>query len=105
MSSLKKAVRIGFLNMLRLTSETANMLTEKNSLLEELALTKKRGFALDYEEFVAGTVAIAVPAFDSNKRFVGMFATHEPKSRMPYEHFWNIEIIADGSAQISNAVF
>ena len=66
------------------------MLTEKNSLLEELALTKKLGFALDNEEFVSGTVAIAVPAFDSNKRFVGMFVTHGPKSRMPYEHFWNI---------------
>tara|TARA_B100001057_G_scaffold197169_1_gene197876 strand:+ start:170 stop:928 length:759 start_codon:yes stop_codon:yes gene_type:complete len=106
MSSLKKAIRIGFVDRLRLKGETANTLTEKGRLLEELALTKKRGFALDNEEFMDGMVAIAVPVLDSQKRFMGALATHGPKSRMPYERLLEYrKILAEGAAQISRSMF
>ena len=105
MSSLKKAVRISFVGTLILKGETSNTLTEKDHLLEELALTRKRGFALDNEEFMDGMVAIAVPVLDCKKRFVGALATHGPKSRMPYEQLLEYrEILAEGAAQISKAV-
>ena len=106
MSSLKKAVRISFVNRLILKGETSNTITEIDRLLEELALTRKGGFALDNEEFVDGMVAISVPVLDCKKRFVGALATHGPKSRMPYEQLLKYrEILAEGAAQISKAMF
>lgn len=106
MSSLKKSVRTGFVDALRLTRETGNTITEKDHLLEELALTKKRGFALDNEEFMEGMVAIAVPVLDPQNRFVAALATHGPKSRIPLERLLEYrEILSKGASQIAKTVF
>ena len=52
------------------------------SLLEDLKQCRKRGYALDFGEFVDGMIAIAVPVTDSNGRFVASLAFHGPMQRL-----------------------
>jgi DNA-binding IclR family transcriptional regulator len=46
-----------------LTKYTNKTITNKEQLLEEIALIRKRGYGIDMEEFIEGTVCIAFPIF------------------------------------------
>jgi IclR family transcriptional regulator, acetate operon repressor len=48
----------------RLNAFTRHTITERRALLEELALVRHRGFALDDEEFMEGVRCVAVPIGD-----------------------------------------
>lgn len=106
MASLGKAARVKFVAGLSLTANTQNTLTDPKMLLAELALTAKRGFALDQEEFIEEMVAIAVPVKDQLGRFVAALATHGPKQRMhldetePYE-----TCLKRAAGQLTEALF
>jgi DNA-binding IclR family transcriptional regulator len=45
----------------RLTPFTRHTITERRALLEQLALVRRRGFAMDDEEFMEGVRCVAVP--------------------------------------------
>ena len=60
---------------------TQNTHTSAATLEQELKQVARDGYALDREEFHEGMVAIAVPIFDSRRRYVAALATHGPKQR------------------------
>ena len=82
MASLSKSAREQFVAGLRLNAQTPNTHTTAESLLKNLQLSAKRGFALDEEEFVEDMVAAAVPVTDHKGRFVAALAVHGPKQRL-----------------------
>ncbi|MCC8397355.1 IclR family transcriptional regulator [Paraburkholderia sp. MMS20-SJTR3] len=49
---------------------TPNTITDINALMEELRLSRERGFAYCNEEYFRGDLALAVPIFDSGHRVV-----------------------------------
>lgn len=106
MASLSKAARHKFVVALTLTQHTQNTHTAPETLLDELALTAKRGFALDKEEYVDDMVAIAVPVRDHHGRFVAALATHGPKQRLNLEEpeFYENSLKA-ASLKLSAALF
>jgi DNA-binding IclR family transcriptional regulator len=85
MASLPPAARRAFVTGLDLKPLTDKTHTNPLSLLEELAETRKRGYALDNEEFMEGMVAIAVPVTDPDGRYVASLATHGPSQRFTIE--------------------
>jgi DNA-binding IclR family transcriptional regulator len=53
-----------FLDNNQLIPKTENTITSKKDLITELEVTKKRGYALNNEEWVQGLIAIASPIID-----------------------------------------
>ena len=50
---------------MQLVAKTPKTIVDKERLFEEIAITKKRGFALADEEYLPGVLAIAAPLYDS----------------------------------------
>lgn len=53
------------------TRFTPNTITELAKLVDELELTRKRGYALDSEEHEANTYCVGVAIFDSSRNVIG----------------------------------
>jgi len=85
MASLSKSARVKFVMGLELTRLTDKTHVSPDTLLDDLALCAKRGYALDREEFMDGMVAIAVPVTDIRDRFVASLAYHGPSQRLSLE--------------------
>lgn len=85
MASLSKSARQKFVMGLQLEKLTDKTHVSPETLLADLALCVKRGYALDNEEFMDGMVAIAVPVTDIHNRFVAALAYHGPSQRMSLE--------------------
>ena len=57
---------------MQLIPKTENTITNKKDLIAELEVTKKRGYALNNEEWVQGLIAIASPIIDLHtKKVIG----------------------------------
>jgi DNA-binding IclR family transcriptional regulator len=82
MASMPKSKRELFVAGLDLEGLTEKTHQTPESLLEDLKLCRKRGYSLDFGEFVDGMIAIAVPVTDSNGRFVAALAFHGPMQRL-----------------------
>ena len=105
MASLKPKRRKSFVECLELNPTTEKSLTQKETLLTELASVAKQGYALDREEFIDGLVAVAVPILDSSKRFVAALATHGPKERLKSDELPQIADLLKGySTKLSEAI-
>ncbi len=85
MASLSKSSRAKFVMGLQLPKLTDKTHVTAETLLDDLALCAKRGYALDSEEFMDGMVAIAVPITDIQGRFVAALAYHGPSQRLSLE--------------------
>lgn len=85
MASLSKSARKKFVMGLQLEKLTDKTHISPDTLLDDLALCAKRGYALDSEEFMDGMVAIAVPVTDTHDRFVAALAYHGPSQRLSLE--------------------
>lgn len=85
LASMPPAQRRRMVQALPLTAETAQSHTEAKTLLDELAVTAKRGYALDNEELMDGMVALAVPVTDSQGRYLAAIAFHGPTQRLSIE--------------------
>ncbi|MCW8384643.1 IclR family transcriptional regulator [Streptomyces justiciae] len=66
-----------------LAAVTEHTITEPAELLEELALIRKRGYAVANEELQDGVVSVAAPILVGGSRPVGSLSISAPKSRMP----------------------
>lgn len=64
-----------------LNKHTDMTFTDVKSLKAELAITRKRGFSTDNEEFMEGMVAVAVPIRDDQGRLVSTLSAHAPLQR------------------------
>ena len=106
MASLTKSARQKFVGSLKLEGLTANTSTDPQSLLEELAICAKRGYALDNEEFIDEMIAVAVPVTDDQGRFVAAIATHGPKQRLSIEQAEeNRFVLMDAAKKLTDAIF
>ncbi len=82
LSSLGRAHREHYLRNALLERRTARTLTAPEPLAAELARTRKRGYAVDDEEFMEGMVAVAVPIADARGRLFATLSFHAPVQRM-----------------------
>jgi DNA-binding IclR family transcriptional regulator len=64
-----------------LKKHTEKTFVDIKSLKAELAVTRKRGFSTDNEEFMDGMVAVAVPILDDQGRLVSTLSAHAPLQR------------------------
>ncbi|MCU0897084.1 MAG: IclR family transcriptional regulator [Burkholderiales bacterium] len=64
---------------------TDKTIDDRKKLAAELDLIRRRGYATDDEEYLAGVACVAVPVRASRGRVVAAVAVHAPTSRMPLE--------------------
>lgn len=106
MASMPKSKREQFVAGLKLEQWTKKTHPTAQSLLEDLKLTRKRGYAIDSEEFMPDMVAIAVPVTDVNGRFVASLAFHGPIQRLSIEDMEaRKEHLFEGAKALSKALF
>jgi DNA-binding IclR family transcriptional regulator len=106
LASLSPKNRRTMVESLHLEAITANTVNSVESLLEELTLVQKQGFALDNEEFYVGMIAIAVPVLDPKGRYHGALAMHGPTLRLDLssikDHYNDLRSAAN---QLSELIF
>jgi DNA-binding IclR family transcriptional regulator len=106
LASLSPKNRRTMAESLHLEAITANTVNSVESLLEELTLVQKQGFALDNEEFYVGMIAIAVPVLDPKGRYHGALAMHGPTLRLDLssikDHYNDLRSAAN---QLSELIF
>lgn len=106
MSTLPPAARRAFVLGLDLKALTPKTHTDPSALLEELADTRKRGYAIDNEEFMDGMVALAVPVTDAQGRYVASLAMHGPSQRFNLDKAIDERnVLLDGAARLQNILF
>jgi DNA-binding IclR family transcriptional regulator len=66
----------------RLKAYTARTITERDALLAELSLIRRRGYALDEEEFMDGVRCVAVPVWDGRDEVTGALSLAGPAFRL-----------------------
>ena len=59
-----------------------DLVTDRDRLREEIALTRERGYAQDAEEFMEGMIALAVPIDDDQGRLLSTLSFHAPTQRL-----------------------
>lgn len=74
-----------FISMLPLSRYTQNTITDKERLAEEVAEIRRRGFALDNQEFMSGVVCVAVPVMGDDGSLIAGLALSAPEARMTHE--------------------
>ena len=77
--------REAMLRTLDLQAITERSIVDLDALREECAITRDRGYSFDWEEFVPGLVAIAVPVRDAVGEVRAALAVHAPASRLSKE--------------------
>lgn len=106
LASLQPKHRTAMAESLHYQPLTVNTVTDAKTLLKELNLVKKRGFAIDNEEFYEGMIAIAVPILDPAGRYHGALAVHGPTQRLSLDtlsqFYPDIRAAAD---QLSELIF
>lgn len=65
-----------------LPERTAQTITEREDLFEELAEIRERGYALNEEEHVRGLIAVGVPITDADGRVLGGLSVSGPANRI-----------------------
>jgi DNA-binding IclR family transcriptional regulator len=82
---------------------TPNTITNRQALMDELLLIKKRGFAIDDEELALGIRCIAVPVWSSREYPTYAISVAGPASRMTDEKISSIEkLLLELGSSLSN---
>ena len=81
LSTLRSDYLDRFLKNYTLERQTDRTITDPKKLVAELDQTRKRGYATDDEEFMAGMTAIAVPIIDNRGRLLSTLSIHAPEQR------------------------
>jgi len=106
MASLSKSARTKFVAGLQLEKRTDNTHITPKTLLADVAICAKRGYALDEEEFMDGMLAISVPVTDSFGRFVAALAFHGPGQRLSVEILEaSKDILLKGAETLKTSLF
>lgn len=74
----------GYLAASSREARTRRSLTAADALIEEMALIRRMGHALDNEEFMEGMVAAAVPVKDAEGRLMSTLSFHAPVQRVAF---------------------
>lgn len=98
LASLRKRDRERIIRSRRLDQATANTLTDPDSLVRELKLIARRGYALDNEEFIEGMVAVAVPVRDEAGRYMASIGVHGPVLRYSIQRAESLSPVLEAAA-------
>lgn len=99
----RRNAMIANLDLSRLTEHTH---VTADSLTKEIDLVRRRGYALDLEEFHLDMVAIAVPVLDHKNRYFAALAMHGPTQRFDRTKAENnFELLRTSAARISAVLF
>ena len=85
LSTLPAAKRQRILANSEIKQHTPNTVRDLSVLEKELELTRKRGFAVDNEEYIEGMVALAIAVTDHQKRLYATLSFHAPVMRVPFD--------------------
>jgi DNA-binding IclR family transcriptional regulator len=85
LATLRKRDRERIIGSGKLDYRTPNTITDPAKMKAELRAIAGQGFALDNEEFIEGMVAIAVPIFDRQGRYMASIGVHGPVQRYSIE--------------------
>jgi len=88
-----------WLAVVELKPFTENTQANREALLEDLARTRQRGYAEDWEEGIEGIRCVAAPILDAYQRPAGAITVMSPTKRLPQKRFaeiggWCIEAAA-----------
>ncbi|WP_248898234.1 IclR family transcriptional regulator [Haloplanus halobius] len=70
-----------------LPEQTANTITDRDELFDELDTVRQQGYAHNDEEEVEGLRAVGAPVIDRNENVLGSLSVAGPTSRLKGEHF------------------
>ena len=68
-----------------LTQFSVETITSIDALEAELEVIRGQGFAIDHQEFLAGTIAVGVPVFDFKRRLSLILTVQAPVFRLPLD--------------------
>lgn len=102
LSTLRERTLDAVLTSKPLERHTEKSITSADDIRREISQTRKRGFALDDEEFMSGMCAIAVPINDSTGRLMATLSVHAPTQRYSAESLAQfLPILQAGSKSLS----
>lgn len=106
LASLSLKQRQFLVRNLRLERKTDHTHVSADTLLDELAVIRKQGYALDNQEFIEDMVALAVPVTGPNSRFLSAIAFHGPTQRLSIDELvLHVGLLQDAAKKISEALF
>jgi DNA-binding IclR family transcriptional regulator len=91
--------RTSMLDRLELTRFTANTITEKDALADELARIRDYGYAIDRGEHVEGVHCVAAPIFNQYGYPIAAIHVTGPPFRLPAEAFPSIATLVIAHAE------
>lgn len=92
-----------FLKKLKLNRRTDNTITDPGELVRELMLIKKRGYAVDNEEYHEHVRCLAAPVFDKTGRVVASIGITAPSIRFEKKRIPEIAKIVLNVASLFSA--
>ena len=105
LSSLAPRHLAKYLSAAILDQHTTKSMTDPQMLLEEIELTRERGYSTDNEEFMDGMVAIAVPIHDNHGRLMSTLSVHAPTQRVTLSDLeQHLELFRQAAADLSELV-
>ncbi|MDO5532018.1 IclR family transcriptional regulator [Sutterella sp.] len=94
-----------YLDELRLVRRTPKTITDRNLFVEELALTRQRGWGMDAEESADGAVCISAPVFDLSGRVpYAVSLSADPTIFTPDKLDGYLRMLAECTEQISRGL-
>ena len=85
LSTLSKDEVRHLIEVAGLTQFSVETITSIDALEAELEVIRGQGFAIDHQEFLAGTIAIGVPVFDFKRRLSLILTVQAPVFRLPLD--------------------
>jgi DNA-binding IclR family transcriptional regulator len=85
LSTLSKDEVRHLIEVAGLTQFSVETITSIDALEEELEVIREQGFAIDHQEFLAGTIAVGVPVFDFKRRLSLILTVQAPVFRLPLD--------------------
>jgi DNA-binding IclR family transcriptional regulator len=105
LSSLRASYLDRYLKNAVLTRHVPGTITDSARLKAELEATRKRGYALDAEEFMEGMGAVAVPIYDMQKRLVSTLSVHAPLQRLSVQDLESrVSTLVDAASELSDLI-
>ena len=84
---------------------TENTITDKASMVKELEQIKKKGYALDKEEFEIGLICLAIPIYNENGEVVASLSASGPANRFKKEELTNyVSTLQKGADMIKEKI-
>jgi DNA-binding IclR family transcriptional regulator len=87
----------------KIQGRTRNTITTMKALLEDLRVTRDRGWALDDEEVEEGLRCVAAPIFDRSGAAIAAIGILAPAFRLPYDRIGGVAARVMKEAHILSA--